>query len=103
MGSEPPGQTTAVHCGAPQEPLRTAVRAEMAKSGHTIHPVICRSDATSCRWSWLRVGVTGKRFVKMNYCAGPGDGARWKCNHPGGHARSDCAGEAHRILASVTL
>ena len=26
------------------EPLRTAVSAETAKSGHTIHPVICRSD-----------------------------------------------------------
>ena len=27
------------------EPFRTAVRAEMAKSGHAIHPAICRSDA----------------------------------------------------------
>jgi hypothetical protein len=32
------------HRGAPEEPLRTAVRAEMAKSGHTLHLVICRSD-----------------------------------------------------------
>ena len=27
------------------EPLRTAVRAEMAKSGHALRPAICRSDA----------------------------------------------------------
>ena len=27
------------------EPFRTAVRAEMAKSGHALHPSICRSDA----------------------------------------------------------
>ena len=37
------------HCGAPlgalEEPLRTAVRAEMAKSGHALHTAICRSDA----------------------------------------------------------
>ena len=26
------------------EPLRTAVSAEMAKSGHALHPAICRSD-----------------------------------------------------------
>ena len=26
------------------EPFRTAVRAEMAKSGHALHPAICRSD-----------------------------------------------------------
>ena len=38
---------TAVHRGRPQwssEPLRTAVSAEMAKSGHAFHPAICRSD-----------------------------------------------------------
>ena len=32
------------HRGAREEPLRTAVRAKMAKSGHTLHPAICRSD-----------------------------------------------------------
>ena len=26
------------------EPLRTAVSAEMANSGHALHPAICRSD-----------------------------------------------------------
>ena len=30
--------------GAREEPLRTAVSAEMAKSGHVLHPAICRSD-----------------------------------------------------------
>ena len=32
------------HRGAPEEPLRAFVRAIMAKSGHNLHPVICRSD-----------------------------------------------------------
>ena len=31
--------------GALEEPLRTAVRAEMAKPGHVFHHAICRSDA----------------------------------------------------------
>ena len=48
------------------EPFRTAVRAEMAKSGHALHPSICRSDAPELGVVVVRVGVTGKLVVKMN-------------------------------------
>ena len=50
------------------EPFRTAVRAEMAKSGLLIHPLPTVGVMNpSWVWLWLRVGVTEKRFVKMNY------------------------------------
>ena len=60
------------HRGAPEEPRRTAVRAEMAQSGETLHPATC----TSWGWSWLRVGVTGKLCVKVNI---PGAGRNIHC------------------------
>ena len=44
------------------EPLRTAVSAEMAKSGHALHPAIYRSDEhPSWGWSWLRVGRVARQ------------------------------------------
>ena len=50
------------------EPFRTAVRAEMAKSGHALHPAICRSDEPELGVvvAACAVGVTGKLVVKMN-------------------------------------
>ena len=49
------------------EPFRTAVSAEMAKSGQALHLPSVGVMHPSWWWSWLRVGVTKKRFVKMNY------------------------------------
>ena len=48
------------------EPLRTAVSAEMAKSGHALHPAICRSDGPELVVVVVACGATEKRFVKMN-------------------------------------
>ena len=50
------------HRGAPEEPLRTAVRAEMAKSGHTLHPVICRSDTHELWVVVVACGGHGEAF-----------------------------------------
>jgi len=48
------------------EPLRTAVSAEMANSGHALHPAICRSDGPELVVVVVACGATEKRFVKMN-------------------------------------
>ena len=62
------------HRGAPEEPLRTAVRAERPNQDTPFTQSSVGVIPTSCRWSWLRVGVTGKRFVKMNLsCRGGGN------------------------------
>ena len=50
------------HRGAPEEPLRTFVRAEMAKSGHTLHPVICRSDTHELGVVVVACGGHGEAF-----------------------------------------
>ena len=55
-------RATGVTAGAPEEPLRTAVRAETAKSGHTIHPTICRSDAPELGVVVVACGGHGEVF-----------------------------------------
>ena len=60
-------RATGVTAGAPEEPLRTAVRAETAKSGHTIHPAICRSDAPELGVVVVACGGHGKAFRKNEH------------------------------------
>ena len=55
------------HRGAPEEPLRTAVRAEMAKSGHALHPAICRSDAPELGVVVVACGGHGEAFCKNEH------------------------------------
>ena len=55
-------RATGVTAGAPEEPLRTFVRAEMAKSGHTLHPAICRSDAPELVVVVVACGGHGEAF-----------------------------------------
>ena len=85
MASNGAGATiraTGVTAGAPEEPLRTAVRAETAKSGHTLHPSICRSDAPELVVVVVACGGHGEAMCKSELsCRG------WKCNHPGERER----------------
>ena len=51
----------------------------MAKSGHTLHPAICRSDAPELGVVVVACGGHGEAMRKSELsCRG------WKCNHPGG-------------------
>ena len=75
------------HRGAPEEPLRTAVRAEMAKSGHTLHPVICRSDAHELWVVVVACGGHGEAMCKSELsCRGGGNAS---CNHPAAPHKRD--------------
>ena len=49
----------------------------MAKSGHTLHPDICRSDTHELRVVVVACGGHGEAMCKSELsCRG------WKCNHP---------------------
>ena len=59
------------------EPLRTAVSAEMAKSGHSLHPAIYRSDEPE-----LGVVVAACGGHREARCENEHSCHRYKCNHP---------------------
>ena len=51
----------------------------MAKSGHTLHPVICRNDTHELWVVVVACGGHGEAFRENEHsCRG------WKCNHPYG-------------------
>ena len=65
------------HRGCTEEPLRTALRDEMAKSGQALRPAICRSDAPELWVVVVACGGHGEAMCKSEQsCRG------WKCNHP---------------------
>ena len=59
------------------EPFRTTVRAEMAQSGHVIHPANGRSDAPELVVVVVACGGHGEAFCKNEHSL-----RRLKCNHP---------------------
>ena len=62
----------AVHSEEPLvERFRTAVRAEMAESGHALHPVICKSDTTELRVVVVACVGHGEAFCENEHsCPG---------------------------------
>ena len=84
------------------EPFRTAVRAEMAKSGHALHPAICRSDAPELVVVVVACGGHGEAFCENEHSwrAQKQHQIETKCNHP--HHRDEREREVYPPRSGVS-